>query len=155
KPLPRSPGRWTGSSGTLPLGLHPPPQFLQDALDGPLADPQPLADVLAREALGLQLQDGPALRRHQLAEPDEDLVGLGQVAGRVDRVGHVPGTAVVQPEGLLAMHVLLAAGRPAVFIDDLLLRNLCQESDKMTRPFEFRRRGAHLPEEALPDTLQE
>ena len=67
----------TGSPTPSPFAVA----VLEDALNGPLADPEPLADVLAREALGLQLQDRPPLDGHQLAKSDEDLVGLGHLAG--------------------------------------------------------------------------
>src|SRR5262249_40948814 len=69
--------------------------------------------------------------------------------------GDVPGPPAIQPQGLLAMHVMLAAGRPSVLIDHFILRSPRQECDKVTRVFEFRRRGPHPPEEAPPDALQE
>ena len=62
------PGPARGRTGSSRLVLParasvPPPEVLQHPLDGPLADPEPLADVLAREPLGLQLQDRRAAPR--------------------------------------------------------------------------------------------
>ena len=47
----------------------------------------------------------------KLAKPAEDLVCLRDLAGRVDRIGHVLGATAVDPEGLLSVHVVLATGR--------------------------------------------
>ena len=67
RPRPRSGRRGGRGSSRAPPAPAPTPaaEVFQHALDGPLADPEPLADVLAGEPLGLQLQDRPALLGHR------------------------------------------------------------------------------------------
>ena len=60
-------------------------EVLQHALDGPLADPEPLADVLLESPSAFSSRIAPALLGQQVAEPAEDLAGLRDLAGRVDR----------------------------------------------------------------------
>ena len=113
------------------------------------------ADVLAGEPLGLQLEDRVALLGEQVAEPAEGLAGLGDLARRVEVGGELAGMVAVPPDRLLAVHVLLAAGGPAILVDDLVLRRPRQEGDQMPRILEFGRSGPDFAEEAPPDALEE
>ena len=76
---PRFRGSWSGSFGSA-LDPGAAPEVFQDPLHGPLADPEPLADLPAGEPLRLELQDRPPILGQQLAEPAEDLAGLGELA---------------------------------------------------------------------------
>ena len=79
----------------------------------------------------------------------------GHLARRVGRGGDVPGPVAVDPERLLAVHVLLPAGGAAVLVDHLVLRSPGQEGDKVPRILELRRPAPDPPEEAPPDALEE